>query len=69
MIVLSFLTFVFMFVWMIGSVVGAIIGCAMGDGNLEGFGLFCGCVLSLVCWWQVMVWGKPWFDLCVAAWL
>lgn len=69
MIILSFIVFVIMFVWMVASILGIVLGLFLADGNLEGFVLFCGCVFSLVCWYQVLVWGEPWFRVLASAWM
>lgn len=68
MIIISFLVFVFMLVWVIGSVLAAFIGLAGIEAG-SGYGLMLGGILSLVCWYQVIVRGKPWFDLLAQAWM
>lgn len=71
MIILSFLVFMFLIVWMVVSVLAAFIGFAGLESCGSGYAALtmCGGVLSLVCWYQVLVWGKPWFTVLAAAWM
>lgn len=71
MIIVSFLVFAIMMVWMVVSVLLVVLAWASMDGN-GGWGILatlCGGIFSLVCWYQVIVWGEPWFKVLAEAWL
>lgn len=70
MIILSFLTFTFMLVWMLASVLAVVLGFCCADGNAGSpMWAFLGGIFSLVCWYQVIVWGEPWFRVLAQAWM
>lgn len=71
MIILSFLVFAVMLVWAVGSVLAALLGFAGLESAGSGHAalLMCGGILSLVCWYQVLVWGEPWFRVLAQAWM
>lgn len=69
MIILSFIVLAIMLVWMLCSILAAVIGfCCMGE-DIKAFCLCLGGIFSLVCWYQVLVWGEPWFKVLASAWL
>lgn len=67
MIILSFLVFMVMLVWGIASVLFVVLGFTSDNG--KGFLAGCAAVLSMVCWYQVLVWGEPWFRMLGQAWM
>ena len=71
MIILSFLVFAFMLIWMIASVLAIVLAWVSMDGNggWQKIAGFFGGILSLVVWYQVLVWGEPWFRVLGSAWL
>lgn len=69
MIIVSLCVFALMFIWMFGSVIAAAIGFSCLNETMGAFYLCIGGIFSLVCWWQVMVWGEPWFKALAQVWL
>lgn len=71
MIILSFLVFAVMLVWMVCSVLLVVITavCMPSADDSSCFLWFCVGLLSMVCWYQVVVWGEPWFRLLASAWM
>lgn len=72
MIILSFLVFAAMLVWALGSVIAVAIGVSCLDNPDGHAGPLCTLlvgIFSLVCWYQVLVWGEPWFRVLAQAWM
>lgn len=71
MIILSGLTFVFMLVWGVASagMLALTLACLSDSKDASCFLWLCVSAFSLLCWFQAVAWGEPWFRLCIQAWM